>query len=160
LSTFTTIASFISSYPLEIEHLFEQILLVCDQEGLLGKELFAIDGCKLPSNASKEWSGTFKELAEKRDKIKRQIRYWMSEHQKNDQDKNSSDRQKRIEKTIKTLNSSFEKIDHFLKNQSPRIGTGKRPTEVKSNITDNESAKMTHSPGANGHVSPKGESHG
>ena len=26
---FTTIASFISSYPLEIEHLFEQILLVC-----------------------------------------------------------------------------------------------------------------------------------
>jgi hypothetical protein len=29
----------------------------------------AIDGCKLPSNASKEWSGTIKELRKKRDKL-------------------------------------------------------------------------------------------
>jgi hypothetical protein len=26
--------------------------------GMIGKEMFAVDGCKLPSNASKEWSGT------------------------------------------------------------------------------------------------------
>jgi transposase len=50
----TTIASFISSKPQEIESLFEQILLICDDQGLLGKELFAIDGCKMPSNAAKE----------------------------------------------------------------------------------------------------------
>jgi len=65
---FTTIASFVSSYPKQIEQLFEQILLVCHQQGLLGNELFAIDGCKLPSNAAKEWSGTFKELDAKRKK--------------------------------------------------------------------------------------------
>ena len=28
----------------------------------IGKEHFAVDGCKLPSNASKQWSGTHKEL--------------------------------------------------------------------------------------------------
>lgn len=68
---FTTIASFVSSYPDAIEAIFEQIVLVCDEEGLIGNELFAIDGCKLPSNAAKEWSGTLEELAQKRDKIKR-----------------------------------------------------------------------------------------
>ncbi|MBI3563293.1 MAG: transposase, partial [Gammaproteobacteria bacterium] len=53
---FTTLASFVSSRPEEIEAVFEQILLICDEQGLLGKELFAIDGCKMPSNAAKEWS--------------------------------------------------------------------------------------------------------
>lgn len=40
---FTRIASFVSSYPDAIESVFEQVLLVCDQQGLLGNELFAID---------------------------------------------------------------------------------------------------------------------
>ncbi|WP_226649085.1 transposase [Microbulbifer variabilis] len=57
---FTSIASFVSSYPDAIESVFEQVLLVCDQQGLLGNELFAIDGCKMPSNASKEHSGILK----------------------------------------------------------------------------------------------------
>ncbi|GAA3916767.1 hypothetical protein GCM10022277_09460 [Litoribacillus peritrichatus] len=60
---FTTIANFVSSHVEEVAALFEQVLLVCDQQGLLGKELFAIDGCKMASDASKEHSGTFKELA-------------------------------------------------------------------------------------------------
>ena len=58
---FTTIANFVSAYPKEIEDLFEQILLICHEQGLLGNELFAIDGCKMSSNAAKEWSGTFEE---------------------------------------------------------------------------------------------------
>ena len=62
---FTSIASFVSSYPDAIESVFEQVLLVCDQQGLLGNELFAIDGCKMSSNAAKEHSGTVKELEEK-----------------------------------------------------------------------------------------------
>ncbi len=51
---FTTIAEFISGHSDAVESLFEQVLLVCDQQGLLGNELFAIDGCKMPSNAAKE----------------------------------------------------------------------------------------------------------
>jgi len=47
---FTTIAEFISSMDKEIIHLFRDILLVCDDLGLIGREMFAIDGCKMPSN--------------------------------------------------------------------------------------------------------------
>ena len=145
---FTTIASFVSDSPRQIEGLFEQILLVCDDQGLLGKELFAIDGCKMPSDASKEWSGTFKELEQKRDKIKRQIKHHLSEHQKLDKYETRDDaRIKRAEQAIETLNKASDKIDQFLKSNSPRTGQGKIKKEVKSNITDNESAKMTTSKG-------------
>ncbi|MFC4877211.1 transposase [Microbulbifer halophilus] len=81
---FTSIASFVSGYPDAIESVFEQVLLVCDQQGLLGNELFAIDGCKMPSDASKEHSGTFKELEQKRDKIQKKIRYCIEEHKRLD----------------------------------------------------------------------------
>ena len=54
---FTTIASFVSKMGDEIIYLFRDVLLICDDMGLISKEMFAIDGCKLSSNASKEWSG-------------------------------------------------------------------------------------------------------
>lgn len=145
---FTTLAGFVSRCPGEIEQIFEQVLLVCHEQGLLGNELFAIDGCKMASNAAKEWSGTFKELEQKRDKIKRQIRYHLKEHQKLDkQQTRDEERLQRTKQAIETLNSAHDKVDRFLKTQSPRMGQGKRPKEVKSNITDNESAKMTTSKG-------------
>ena len=55
---FTTLAAFIANAGELIAKLFAQVLLICDRQGLIGKELFAIDGVKLPSNASKEKSGT------------------------------------------------------------------------------------------------------
>lgn len=145
---FTTIADFVSRRSQEIETLFEQVLLVCHEQELLGHELFAIDGCKLPSNAAKEWSGTFKELEQKRDKIKRQLRHHLNEHQRLDQNEARDEaRSKRTQQTIETLNQAYEKIEQFLTANNPRQGQGKRPKEVKSNITDNESAKMTTSKG-------------
>ena len=81
---FTSIANFVSSYPDAIESVFEQVLLVCDEEGLLGKELFAIDGCKMSSNAAKEHSGTLDELSRKREKLRNKIQCCMQEHKKLD----------------------------------------------------------------------------
>ncbi len=145
---FTTIANFVSGYSDEIESIFEQVLLICDEQGLLGKELFALDGCKMSSNASKEWSGTFKELKQKRDKIQRQIRHHITEHKRFDKNNSREDeRRQRSEKAIETLTKAHKKIDDFLKSESPRMGKGKIKKEVKSNITDNESAKMTTSKG-------------
>jgi len=145
---FTTIASFVSSHSAEIETLFEQILLICHEQGLLGNELFAIDGCKMSSNAAKEHSGTFKELSEKHQKLRRQIQYHLKEHERLDkQESKNEERIKRTEQAIETLDKAAEKIDRFLKTQSPRMGQGSRPKEVKSNITDNESGKMTTSKG-------------
>ena len=54
---FTTIAKFIRELGTEIGALFTQVLLTCDAQGLIGRQMFAIDGVKLPSNASKERSG-------------------------------------------------------------------------------------------------------
>ena len=53
----STIASFVSSMKDEITSLFRDILMVCDEMNLLGGTAFALDGCKLPSNASADWSG-------------------------------------------------------------------------------------------------------
>nr|WP_284215727.1 transposase [Agaribacter marinus] len=147
---FTTIAAFISGRKDEIASVFEQILLICQTQGLLGNELFAIDGCKMSSNASKEWSGTFKELEEKRDKLKRHIRYQLDLHERLDNTDTAEEaKQQRVQQTIDTLNKAHDKVDKFLnhKDATPRMGTGKRPREVKSNITDNASAKMTTSKG-------------
>lgn len=145
---FTTIASFVSGHPQTIETLFEQILLICHEQGLLGNELFAIDGCKMSSDAAKEWSGTFKELDEKRQKLRRQIRYHLTEHQQLDRSlEQDNKRGLRAEQAIKTLDKAANKIDQFLESQTIRMGKGRRPKEVKSNVTDNESAKMTTSKG-------------
>jgi hypothetical protein len=45
----------------EVKFLFSDILLYCNELDLLGGTTFAMDGCKLSSNASKEHSGTFAE---------------------------------------------------------------------------------------------------
>ncbi len=153
---FTTISEFISGHYEAVESLFEQVLLVCDEQGLLGNELFAIDGCKMPSNAAKEWSGTHKELAAKRDKIKQLIRHHSQKHQQHDRVEGDATegmteeatlQANRHQQAIETLDKAADKIEAFLNNNEPRRGKGKRVTEVKSNITDNESAKMTTSKG-------------
>jgi transposase len=63
---FTTLAKFIRELSGEISALFTQVLLTCDAQGLIGRHMFAIDGVKLPSNASnasKERSGNIEKLA-------------------------------------------------------------------------------------------------
>lgn len=145
---FTLIASFVSNYPDAIEAVFEEVLLVCDQQGLLGLELLAIDGCKMSSNAAKEHSGTFDELAQKSAKLRKQIQHHIKEHQRLDARKpNEKARKQRAEQAANTLFEQYKKINDFLKTAAPRMGQGQRPKEVKSNITDNQSGKMTTSKG-------------
>ena len=58
----STIAGFVSSMQAEIFPLFRHVLLVCEEEGLLGGTFFALDGLKVPGNAAKDWSGKLTEL--------------------------------------------------------------------------------------------------
>ena len=48
----STLAAFVSKLGDEVAKLFAQVLVLCDRQGLIGREMFAIDGVKLPSNAS------------------------------------------------------------------------------------------------------------
>lgn len=54
---FTTIADFVSTMSDEIESVFTDVLSICYTEELIGKTMFAIDGCKISSNCSKEMDG-------------------------------------------------------------------------------------------------------
>ncbi len=63
------IAAFISSLTDEITPLFSNVLLVCDEMKLLWGTEFALDGLKLPSNASKKWSGRVSNLQKKKDRL-------------------------------------------------------------------------------------------
>jgi hypothetical protein len=69
----STIAGFVSSMHAEILPLFCEVLQVCDEQQLLGGTVFALDGVKLPSNASKRWSGTIDELRHKQEKLETKI---------------------------------------------------------------------------------------
>src|SRR5688572_8618905 len=81
---FTTLAVFVSELEQEIVGLFRDVLLYASALGLIGKEHFAVDGCKLPSNASKQWSGTHLELADKREKLKRVAERIVQRHREQD----------------------------------------------------------------------------
>jgi transposase len=142
---FTTIAYFISSMENQVKSVFTDVLMYCDEVGLIGKNMFAIDGCKLPSNASKEWSGTHKSFQNKLKKMRKAITYILKKHRDADYKETVSDQRQREEQYIKTLNKQIEKIENFLIENKDKIGKQGKP--IKSNITDNESAYMKTSKG-------------
>lgn len=142
---FTTIADFISTMDKEIIHLFRDVLLVCDDLGLIGKEMFAIDGCKLPSNASKEWSGTRADFERKAAKMEAAIGRILEKHREHDQRQTDAEIENREKKFVETLGKRITKIREWLNHNDDKPGKTGKPR--KSNITDNESAKMKTSHG-------------
>ncbi len=137
----STIAAFVSSLKEEIKPLFREVLLVCEEMKLLGGTEFSLDGCKLPSNASKRWSGTFSTLKEKKEKIERRVDYLLEEQIEADrrQGKDGSEETRRA-KHIEKLKKQAARIEEFLQENEPK--PGKEFKEVRSNVTDNESAMM------------------
>lgn len=142
---FTTIADFVSTMEDEVVSLFRDILMVCYQENLIGQEMFAIDGCKLPSNAAKEWSGTKSDLKKKAQKLDKAIKRILHKHRQMDLKQQSSEIVQREQKKLETLRQRYKKITEWDDDNEDRRGpTG---NVIQSNITDNESAKMMTSHG-------------
>jgi transposase len=148
----STIAAFVSSMKDEILPLFRDVLLVCEDEDLLGGSFFALDGCKLPSNASKESSGRVSDLVRKKEKIESKVKQLLEqqveEDRKDDEDERSggsSSGPSNRERQIERLRKKAERIERFLNENGAKLG--KQGREIKSNITDNESAKMMTSHG-------------
>ncbi len=136
----STFADLISRSPEAITGLFGQIVLMCDQLRMIGKEMFAINGCKLPSCASKDWSNSHAELNKKCRKIDRAIWCMLQCHR----EQNMAEQQLKIhewecEQTRK-LWAASKRIKHFIDTMEDRIGVS--DLVMKSNILDNKSAKM------------------
>ena len=139
----STIAQFISSMQSQIQVLFSNILLVCEELGLLGGTHFSLDGVKLSANVSKEWSGTFDELKHKRDKLQEKLQRVMAEHAQADaQPEVELERQQKRERRFQL---QVERLNQFLQEQEPKYGSDGR--EIQSNVIDNESVKMPSSHG-------------
>lgn len=215
----STIAAFVSSMHQEILSLFRDILLVCEEQQLLGGTVFALDGLKLPSNASKQWSGTIEELKHKQEKLEAKIEQLLAEHPQVDaaelrgerlpatarqspeapndesrsdplcneisQDNEPQSEESEVQQThnepsfdadgqgksesiaeicehtsqnraqksgkqrwperLKRLRRHADRIKDWLASNAKKLG--RQGKEVKSNITDNESAKMSTSHG-------------
>jgi len=142
----TTIANFISSNRKEFENTFVEVLAYCNELELIAGEDFAVDGLRLPSNASLEMSGTKKKLEKRLETYRKMAAKHLARHQKKDElgeaDENTK---KHFEKQQKKYNQKIEKISSFLETMKPKEGN--RGQEIQSNVTDDESAVIHSSKG-------------
>jgi transposase len=142
----STIAAFISSMKDEMIAIFRDILLVCMEQELLGGTHFALDGLKLPSNAAKEWSGTFDDLKQKQAKLEAKVSQFVAQHETTDTAGENSlsaacrSEQEKVHEQITRLEKQAVRIEAFFAAHAPN--RGKRGQELQSNVTDNESANM------------------
>lgn len=127
----TTFADFVSTLGNEIGSLFKEVLLICDRQGLIGREMFAIDGVKLPSNASKAKSGTRADFARHRENDALSVEPTLAEKEA---------------RQIERLTRESTQMRQWLA-ANPDERKGAKGKVIKSNRTDNESAKMATSKG-------------
>jgi transposase len=146
-----TIATFITTNSEAVKELFSQILIKCSELKLITGEMFAIDGCKLPSNASKEWSGKIKDLKKKKIDLEKMLFRILHQHQELDRNTEAQKIQKPFSKTlgddeerrnrhVKRIENKLKRIEQFLSTAEPKIGSSGQ--EVQTNITDKESARI------------------
>jgi transposase len=143
---FTTIAAFVSGLGDEIASIFSHVLYICDRQGLVGREMFAIDGVKLPSNASKAKSGTRAEFERQAAKLEAAAQAMLARHRDNDALPCEADLAIKEALRIERLQKEAEQMRQWLK-AHPEDRQGSKGSLRKSNRTDNESAKMATSKG-------------
>jgi len=135
----STLAAFVSKLGNEVAKLFSQVLVLCDAQGLIGREMFAIDGVKLPSNASKARSGTRADFQRQLDKMEKQAHKMIEAHRQADAQPLSEDA--RQARKLQRLQREAEQLRQWLK-EHPKDRLGAQNKPILSNLTDNESAKM------------------
>jgi len=138
---FTTIAHFVSSLHEDIAHVFAAVLAICDRQGLIGREMFAIDGVKLPSNASKQRSGTRADFARQAAKLEASATTMLQRHREADVTPTEPTLATKTAQRIERLERDAAQIRDWLATH-PDDRRGANGNIRKSNRTDNESAKM------------------
>lgn len=147
---FTTIARFVSTLGDEIAKVFAAVVAICDAQGLITREMFAIDGVKLPSHAAKQKSGTRAEFERQATKLEAAARTMLTAHRASDAtlvggdataDAGSTAASPTAEARIARLEQDAAKLRTWLA-AHPDDRRGPKGTVRKSNRTDNDSAKM------------------
>ena len=143
---FTTIAAFVSGLGDDVAQLFAQVIYLCDRQGLIGRTMFAIDGVKLPSNASKQKSGTRADFARQAEKLEAAAKAMLARHRANDTLPIEPALVEKASQRIARLDQEAAQLRQWL-NEHPSDRKGRKGAIRKSNRTDNESAKMATSKG-------------
>ncbi len=143
---FTTVADFVSGLGEDIARLFGQVLYLCDRQGLIGREMFAIDGVKLPGNASKSKSGTRADFERQAAKLEAAASTMLARHRENDALPVEAGLETKAAQRVAKLNADAGQLRTWLK-ANPEDRKGSKGSIRKSNRTDNDSAKMATSKG-------------
>ena len=138
---FTAIAHFVSTLGDDIARVFAGVLAICDAQGLIGREMFAIDGVKLPSNASKRRSGTRADFERQATKLEATAQTMLARHRAMDALPTEPTLAAKEGKRIERLERDAAQIRDWLA-RHPDDRRGPKGAIRKSNRTDNESAKM------------------
>jgi transposase len=135
---FTTVASFVRELKDEIANVFTQILFLCDAQGLIGREMFAIDGVKLPCNASKAKNGTLTEFKRQADKIEVQVKKMLDRHREADDQPLEAGFADKQTQRIERLQQDAAQLRHWLKdNPEDRRGAKKRKGDKREKNREN-----------------------
>ena len=143
---FTTIAQFVSTLGDDIARVFAAVLAVCDRQGLIGREMFAIDGVKLPSNASKHRSGTRADFEKQAAKLETAATTMLARHREADGLPVEPDLAAKAVARVARLEQDAAQMRVWLA-AHPHDRPGAKGAIRQSNRTDNESAKMATSKG-------------
>ena len=138
---FSTLAGFVSNLGEQIAPLFARILHICEAQGLIGREMFAIDGVKLPGNASKRKSGTRADYARQAAKLEAAARTMIERHRQNDALPLEPDLAAKEQARLEAIQREAAQLRQWL-DAHPKDRRGPTGGVRKSNRTDNESAKM------------------
>ncbi len=138
---FTTIAHFVSTLGADIAHVFAAVVAICDTQGLIGREMFAIDGVKLPSHASKHRSGTRADFERQAAKLEGAVTTMLERHRAADALPSEPPLAAQEQERMARLERDAASLRTWLA-AHPTDRPGARAGVRKSNRTDNESAKM------------------
>lgn len=137
---FTTLAAFVSEMGDLAAKLFAQVLTICDRQGLVGREMFAIDGVKLPSNASKAKSGTRADYRRQAEKMEQAAEKMLARHRAADAAPEAPEAQREA-RALERLQREAKQLRDWL-DANPEDRKGAKGAVRLSNRTDSESAKM------------------
>jgi transposase len=142
---FTTLAAFVSEREQDIVQVFKSVLLICQNQGLIGQEMFAIDGVKLPSNASKGKSGKRADFQKQLMKLEAAATAMLQRHREQDDKGVEPGLDDKEVKRLSRLHREAGNLKDWLVHHPDRKGPS--GSIRQSNRTDNESAKMATSKG-------------
>src|SRR5262249_3812870 len=135
----STLARFVSELREAAGRVFTQVVLICDRQGLIGREMFAIDGVKLPTNASKAKSGKRKDFVRQANKMHQAVEQLLRKHRENDAQEAEAGLRAREKRQIARLRREACMVEQWLeRNREERKSAKGKPR--LSNLTDNDSA--------------------